>query len=83
MSRTPTDAPTINTMTIPTDEQRHVNLQVLLDGTDVLWATSRTEFNSNVHGRRVLLESPNDMGARDEETPSEWVPDPRGHWTRL
>lgn len=63
-------------------ENRHVNLQVFLDGNDTLWATSRTQFTPDVHGRRVLLESPNDLGAHDDEAPTRWVPDPRGHWTR-
>ncbi|MDF2915919.1 MAG: hypothetical protein K0S70_136 [Microbacterium sp.] len=55
------------------ERDRHVNLQVHLDGNDTLWVTSRTEFNPEQHGRR------NDAD-QDVTGVGRWIPDPRGHW---
>jgi len=51
----------------------HVNLQVLLDGNDAHWVTSRSEFDATRDGRHA--------GYDDPEEPT-WIPDSRGHWTR-
>lgn len=74
-----------------------VNLRVLLDGNDVFWATSRTEFDPEKHGRWVQV-----IDGRDEELPPGYSatskeaeilraegyefgfrPDPKGRWTAV
>lgn len=57
------------------ERNRHVNLQVFLDGNDSLWAPSRTEYDPARHGRRNKLE-----GSGGYEFDGEWISDPRGHW---
>lgn len=57
------------------------NLQVLLDGTDTFWATSRSRFDPREHVRPLFTDSPNDLGVHDGEAKPTWMPDARGHWT--
>lgn len=68
-----------------------VNLQVLLDGNDSGWVTSRSKFDPKTHGRWVQhvrgedheLPSglPTDEGKASEDIV--FRPDPSGHWRDL
>lgn len=56
-----------------------VNLQVFLDGTDVFWATSRTEYDATKHGDWGPLPEGQEPQTLEEEQ-GVWRPDPKGHF---
>lgn len=68
-----------------------VNLQVFLDGIDVFWATSRSEFNPEKHGRWVQHVGGRDLPMPEASplgTPEEraelgviFQPSANGHWS--
>jgi hypothetical protein len=59
--------------------QASCNLQVFLDGTDVYWATSRSEFDPNKHGDwEPLPEGQEPQTAIEEQ--GVWVSDAKGHF---
>lgn len=63
-----------------------VNLQVFLDGIDVYWATSRSVFDAESHGRWVQVvdgvdhDLPSGINRTGQEEDIEFRPDRRGHW---
>lgn len=68
-----------------------VNLQVLLDGDDRYWATSRSEFDPEKHGRWVQvshgndLELPSGLPTEADKLSEDIVfrPDAKGHWQSI